>query len=82
MIQPEFGYSFQIGNILVDEIYNIFIRRVYINQRRCLRLGKVVLQLIKMETLKNSFLSSCSSTNKSTPAGVLATNIKICPLCM
>lgn len=52
MIQPEFGYSFQIGNILVDEIYVIFIRRVYINQRRCLRLGKVVLQLIKMETLK------------------------------
>lgn len=70
MIQPEFGYSFQIGNILVGEIYVIFIRRVYINQRKCLRLGRVVLQLIKMET------------NKSTPAGVLATNIKICPLCM
>ena len=52
MIQPEFGYSFQIGNILVGEIYVMFIRRVYINQRRCLRLGRVVLQLIKMETLK------------------------------
>lgn len=52
MIQPEFGYGFQIGNIPVGEIYVIFIRRVYINQRKCLRLGRVVLQLIKMETLK------------------------------